>query len=99
MTDSPFAITPTDLGFAVTGEIDAYTAPAIAAAIASSRLATIELDMSGVEFVDSSGLRVVIEAHQQLLDNGGSLILVRPSPVVQRLFDISGVHEYLNIAE
>ena len=97
--ETPLAITPTASGFAVAGEIDAHTAPAITDAVASSRLDSLEIDLSGVEFVDSSGLRALIEAHQQFEANGGSLTLVRPSAVVARLFDISGVGEYLNVSE
>jgi anti-sigma B factor antagonist len=96
--DTPLAITPTGNGFAVVGEIDAHTAPQISAAVANSDAAALEIDLSGVEFVDSSGLRALIEAHQQFEANGGSLTLVRPSAVVARLFDISGVGEYLNVS-
>lgn len=96
--DTPLAITPTATGFAVVGEIDAHTAPEISEAVAQSPLESIEIDLSGVEFVDSSGLRTLIEAHQRFESNGGSLTLVRPSAVVSRLFEISGVGEYLNIA-
>jgi anti-anti-sigma regulatory factor len=39
----------------------------------------------------------LIEAHQRFESNGGSLTLVRPSAVVVRLFDISGVGDYLNV--
>src|SRR5262245_44088472 len=97
--DTPLAITPTENGFAVAGEIDAHTAPEISEAIAQASGGALEIDLSGVEFVDSSGLRALIEAHQRLEANGGSLKLVRPSAVVSRLFDISGVGEYLNVSE
>lgn len=97
--DTPLAINPTAHGFAVVGEIDAHTAPAIAAAVAEITGSTLEIDLSGVDFVDSSGLRALIEAHQRLEADGGSLTLVRPSAVVARLFDISGVGDYLNVSE
>lgn len=101
MTDfgSPLTITPTDGGFAVTGEIDAHTAPAISAAVSERGSGSLEIDLSGVDFVDSSGLRALIEAHQQIEAGGGSLTLARPSAVVKRLFDISGVGEYLHVVE
>lgn len=95
--DTPLDITPTATGFAIVGEIDAHTAPEISRAVAESELQSLEIDLSGVEFVDSSGLRALIEAHQRFQADGGSLTLVRPSPVVARLFDISGVGDYLNV--
>jgi anti-sigma B factor antagonist len=95
---STLVITPTDSGFAVEGEIDAHSAPTIAAAIAESSVDPLHIDLSGVEFVDSSGLRVLIEAHQTRQAAGQSMTLVRPSHVVSRLFEIAGVGEYLDIA-
>lgn len=87
-------ITPDDHGLIVRGEIDAHTAPALAESIAASG-PSVRLDLSGVEFVDSSGLRVLIEAHQRAVDEGGQLTLADPSPAVQRLLEISGVGDYL----
>lgn len=81
-------------GIVAVGEIDAHTAPTLAAAIEAGA-PTVRLDMSGVEFVDSSGLRVLIDSHQRLQHDGGSLTIVSPSPSVQRLFEISGVLDYL----
>ena len=97
--DTPLAINPTATGFAVVGEIDAHTAPEITDAVARAEGAMLEIDLSGVDFVDSSGLRALIEAHQRFQANGGALTLVRPSAVVARLFDISGVGDYLNVED
>ncbi len=101
MTDqaAPIVITRTTSGFAVSGEIDAHTAPDVATAIAESSDDRLVIDLSGVEFVDSSGLRVLIEAHQSRLDGGRSLALANPSSVVRRLFDIAGVVGYLDIVD
>jgi anti-sigma B factor antagonist len=97
-SDTPLVITQTGNGFAISGEIDAHTAPQISAAVADSDAPSLEIDLSDVQFVDSSGLRALIEAHQQFEANGGSLTLVRPSAVVTRLFEISGVGDYLNVS-
>jgi anti-sigma B factor antagonist len=99
MTDpaAPIVITSTAHGFTVSGEIDAHTAPEVAAAIAESTNGRLVIDLAGVEFVDSSGLRVLIEAHQSRQEDGRSLALANPSSVVRRLFDIAGVDSYLEI--
>ena len=93
----PLTITSVDGGFIATGEIDAHTAPTLATAIDGFDGDQLALDMSGVEFVDSSGLRVLIESHQRLQDAGRQLRILSPSPAVQRLFQISGVDTYLTI--
>ncbi len=93
-TDDLLVITPGDEGLIVTGEIDAHTAPTLAESLSGSG-ASVRLDMSGVQFVDSSGLRVLIEAHQRAEESGGQLVIGNPSDAVRRLLEISGVDDYL----
>ena len=80
----------------VRGEIDAHSAAALGAAL-NGRDGSVDLDLAAVEFVDSSGLRVLIEAHQLLDERGDTLTIVDPSPAVQRMFELSVVDDYLNI--
>lgn len=96
---SPLSIRPTESGLAVVGEIDAHTAPVLAAAIAECSQDTVVVDMSDVEFVDSSGLRVLIEAHQAADEAGRAIQLARPSVPVSRLLEISGVRDYLVVID
>ncbi len=93
----PLSITTTVSGLAANGEIDAHTAPALAEAIAACDRETLVLDLSAVEFVDSSGLRVLIEAHQAATGSGRTFQLAHPSNPVNRLLEISGVSDYLDI--
>ena len=90
------SIETSDRGITARGDIDAHTAPILAAAIESSG-ALVRLDLSAVDFVDSSGLRILIDAHQRLRDAAGSLTIIAPSDAVVRLFEISGVQDYLTI--
>ena len=94
--DELLAISSTMTGLAASGEIDAHTAPALALAIDAAGI-DVTLDLAGVEFVDSSGLRVLIDAHQRLEEVGGGLRLTALSEPVRRLLEISGVADYLHI--
>ncbi len=96
---APLDITVTDEGLALAGDIDAHTAPALAEAIGASDRDHLVLDMAGVEFLDSSGLRVLIEAHQAARADGRTVQLANPSTVVSRLLEISGIDGYLNVVE
>jgi len=78
------------------GEIDVHTAPLLAAAIDAAGN-DVRLDLSQIEFVDSSGLRVLIDAHQRIAQAGGQLTITEPSDAVRRLFEISGVDDYLTV--
>lgn len=95
-SDELLAISSTATGLAASGEIDAHTAPTLAAAIDAAGT-DVTLDLAGVEFVDSSGLRVLIDAHQRLADAGGALRLTALSDPVRRLLEISGVSDYLGV--
>lgn len=94
--DDLLVITSEGARVVASGEIDAHTAPSLDAAIQAAG-SDVVLDLSGVEFVDSSGLRVLVDAHRRLGDAGGSLTITNPSSAVARLFTISGVDDYLNI--
>jgi anti-anti-sigma factor len=78
MPDTPLAITRRTHGFAVVGEIDAHTAPDISKAVARATGASLEIDLSGVDIVDSSGLRADRSAPTVRRANGGSLTLCGP---------------------
>lgn len=95
---APLDITANDTGLVLAGEIDAHTAPSLAEAIAACDHAHVLVDMAGIEFVDSSGLRVLIEAHQEAQASGRRIQITNPSTAVSRLLEISGIDDYLNVA-
>ena len=69
---------------ALAGEIDLYTAPRLqselAAALAGADPARLVVDMSAVEFCDSTGMNVLLAAHRRASEQGGSLELAAPGP-------------------
>ncbi|MBA3288587.1 MAG: STAS domain-containing protein [Acidimicrobiia bacterium] len=78
------------------GEIDSYTAPMLAERMERGDVDV--LDLAGVTFLDSSGLRLLVDAHQTRADAGSSLLLRSPSAPVQRLLEISGLTGYLDVS-
>jgi anti-anti-sigma factor len=79
------------------GEIDSYTAPALAERLADESKVLV-VDLAGVTFIDSSGLRILVEAHRARIDSDGSLTLRSPSAAVQRLLEISGLSSHLDVS-
>jgi anti-anti-sigma factor len=71
------------------GELDMATAPDLAQLLRESGSASgpVLLDFSKVPFMDSSGLRVILEAAAERDGNG--LVILHPTPQVQRVLDIS----------
>lgn len=84
-------------GWRLCGEVDAHTAPTLAAALGELPADVVMLDMAGVSFMDSSGLRVLMEASTRAREGGGDLVVARPSPAVARLVEISGLGEQIRL--
>ena len=57
---------------------------------------TIVLDLSGVEFMDSSSLTVLVQARGSLTADGGSLRLRNPSIAAHRILTVAGAEELLD---
>ncbi len=57
------------------------------------------LDMSGVEYISSAGLRVVLLLAKRLKQKAGHLVLCGLQPHVLEVFDISGFLSILDVAE
>lgn len=85
---------------ALFGEVDAATAPLLEDTIARAvRGGCVEvvLQCEGLEFIDSSGLSVLVSTHQRLRSSGGELIIESPAPPARRLFGIAGLDRVLTI--
>ncbi len=82
----------------LTGELDPHTAPMLAEeleAAAHDGATSVVLILSGLGFIDSSGLRVLISANRDITDRGGRLVLRSPSETVRRLLEITGLLDHL----
>ena len=82
----------------VRGEIDMQTAPKLERALddviaKDARLVTLDLEQ--VDFLDSSGLRVILGASNKLADHDGQLVLEGASAAVERVLELTGVIERL----
>lgn len=82
----------------VKGEVDLYTAPSLKERIAdlvSSGRTRIAVNLAGVEFMDSSGLGVLIGGLKRCKEAGGSLALVAPREPVMKVLAITGLDKVL----
>ena len=84
----------------VEGEIDAYTAPQLREgldAVEVQQGANIEVDLTNVNYIDSTGLGVFVAFYKRVQREGGDVRLVGLSERVKRLFEITGLSELMNI--
>jgi anti-sigma B factor antagonist len=85
----------------VRGEIDLATADAVRADLhgAFERSGTVVLDLREVDFMDTQGLAVVIEAQQAAADDGTRFAITRAPDHVHRLFDMIGLTPRLTVVD
>jgi anti-sigma B factor antagonist len=86
----------------VWGEVDCATAPRLASTLADmteqGRL-NLVVDLSGVYFMDSTGLAVLAVAHKRLVQAGGGLVLAGPTPAVRRSLEITGLDQMMQVTD
>jgi anti-sigma B factor antagonist len=86
---------------AVRGEVHVSTAPEFSErlneAIATGKTGVV-IDMSAVEFIDSTGLSVLLNALRRVPRQQGRLALVVSNPTVLRLFEITRLDSTFDIA-
>lgn len=73
------------------GELDMASAPVLESAVdgALESAQGLELDLGGVSFMDSTGLRTLLAIRQRLGETGGELRLVAVPPPVRRVLDVT----------
>ena len=88
-----------DATIALSGELDLSGAPSLDHEIdrlaGSDGVQRVVLDLRELEFMDSSGLRVVALAERRLAAAGRGLVLIRGAETVQRVFEITRMEERL----
>src|SRR4051794_30442977 len=80
----------------VEGEVDLLTTPVLVEALDAALTgdAALVVDLEAVEFMDSTGLRALLEARRRAEDAGGGLQLrLRDGGPVARLLDLAGVRD------
>jgi len=99
MSEDLFGITVDGDTISITGDLDAHTAPQLDAALdplLERGADPIVLQMAGVEFVDSSGLRCMIRARHEG-DVERSVVIDRPSSATVRLLEITGMLDQFTV--
>ena len=88
---------------AIRGELDMNTAPELESslqAVTSSRQGSVLIDLSECEFIDSTGVALIVQAWQRLdkaAEGDGRLVLCCPNNQVRRLLDITGVEDSISM--
>lgn len=87
---------------ALEGEIDLASVEQIERRIAAAERddpKQLVIDLRGVTFMDSSGLRVLMAAYERARESGREFALVRGSETVDRLLRVTGLAERLRLLD
>lgn len=82
------------------GELDAVTAPQLREellALMESGVRHITVDLADIEFVDATGLNVLVGGLRRLRDSDGDLVLRAPSPATTKVLETTGLASFFTI--
>jgi anti-sigma B factor antagonist len=84
-----------------TGEVDMSTVHLIRRELDTARAEDITavLDMSGVTFIDSTGLHLLLEASRRSAVSDWAFFVVRPSRAVQHVMEMSGTGDLIMVVD
>lgn len=85
---------------ALTGELDLASSPVFERALEDPAIAAaplVVLDLDDLKFVDSTGLRIILLAHEGARTRGQQFAITPGSPQVQRLLSITSVAEHMRV--
>ena len=97
--DSEF--TGTILKIKLRGEIDHHSAVAVRSAIddmiRSRRPHDLVIDMSAVDFMDSSGLGLIMGRYNTMKEIGGGVTVADPNPATEKIMSLAGLERIIKI--
>jgi anti-sigma B factor antagonist len=76
---------------AVQGELDLAVADQLQEALARCKAEKVAIDLTGCEFIDSTGIAVIVQASRMAMEDGRRVVAHSPSDQVQRVLEISGL--------
>jgi anti-sigma B factor antagonist len=84
----------------VTGEVDLYTSPELRSAImdAVPSATTVAVDLSGVRYMDSSGVATLVEGLRRSRDLDKTFKLVAPSTAVMKVLELAKLDSVFEVS-
>ena len=87
----------TRLTIAVSGRVDTVTAPELEAGLKFGDATCVVIDLAGVPYMSSAGLRLLLTAHKTMVGKGGELQIANVQPSVKEVLDITGFSDIFNL--
>ncbi len=91
---------PNEVELKITGRLDTIAAVELNKAIEpylQSKEVNMRIECSEMNYISSSGLRILLSLHKSLCEGGGSLVIVGVQPAVMQILQMTGFSSFLNI--
>jgi len=87
-----------ELAIALEGRLDTTTSPKLEAELKQSitGVTSLTIDMAALEYISSSGLRVLLSA-QKVMNKQGSMVIKNVNETIMEVFEITGFVDILTI--
>lgn len=93
----------TSLVVRITGELDVLTAEQfrrqVEAALERHRARNLYLNLSGVTFIDSSGLGAILGRYKRVRQAGGRMALVSPTRAIRPVLEMAGLYRLMEVLD
>ena len=87
----------TRMTIAVSGRVDTVTAPELEAGLKFGDATCVVIDLAGVPYMSSAGLRLLLTSHKTMIGKGGELQIANAQEAVREVLDITGFSDILNL--
>lgn len=87
-------MSPTEAGkqrVAIAGRLDTHTYAELDAQLGpvlASDVHSLVLDLAGLQYISSAGVRSIFKARKAMAARGGKVVVVNPQPQIQKVFDV-----------
>ena len=89
----------TELKVSLVGRLDTMTARVLEQEMKDETdgIKLLTMDFTGLDYISSAGLQILLKLHRRMNDNGGKLQIRNASKDVRDIFDITGFSTFLNV--
>ncbi|MFM7322817.1 MAG: STAS domain-containing protein [Armatimonadota bacterium] len=84
------------------GEIDVYQAPRlreVLEGLPAGATGPLVIDLTGVSYIDSTGLGTLVAARKRRVAEGSTVRLVCPDPTLRKVFEITGLVSFFTMVD
>ena len=88
----------TELTLSLVGRLDTTTAPSLEAELKQNigGVETLVLDLAGLDYMSSAGLRVLLAA-QKMMNRQGSMVVRHVNETIMEIFEVTGFIDILSV--